>query len=91
MECARIFLTGGERKRIVGQCCSDWPTTGEPGAPGRYLLHLCRWSPRTSMLRSQFVEQRLRLLQVGGVEALGEPVVDLGEHRARLAAFALLC
>jgi hypothetical protein len=26
----------------------------------------------------------LGLLQVGGVEALGEPVVDLGEHRACL-------
>jgi hypothetical protein len=24
--------------------------------------------------------------QVGGVEAFGEPVVDIGEHRARLVA-----
>jgi hypothetical protein len=28
----------------------------------------------------RFVEQRLRVFQVGGVEALGEPVVDVGEH-----------
>ena len=29
------------------------------------------------------VEQRLGVLQIRGVEALGEPVVDFGEHRAR--------
>src|SRR6516162_1758056 len=33
---------------------------------------------------AQFVEQRLGLFQIGGVEALGEPAVDLGEHGARL-------
>ena len=35
---------------------------------------------------AQFAEQRLRLDEVGGVEALGEPVVNVGEHRARLVA-----
>ena len=40
-------------------------------------------------LASQFIEQRLGVLQVGGVEALGEPAVDFGEHRARLVAAAL--
>jgi hypothetical protein len=39
-------------------------------------------------LAIQFVEQRLGVLQVGGVEALGEPVVDFGEHRERLVAAA---
>ena len=34
----------------------------------------------------QFVEQCLRLFQVCGVEALGEPPVDFREHRARLIA-----
>jgi hypothetical protein len=29
---------------------------------------------------AQFVEQRLSVLQVGGIEAFGEPAVDLGEH-----------
>ena len=32
---------------------------------------------------AKFVQQRLGVLQVGGVEALGEPVVDVREHRAR--------
>ena len=35
---------------------------------------------------AQLVEQRFRVLQVGGGEALGEPVVDVGQHRARLVA-----
>jgi hypothetical protein len=38
----------------------------------------------------QFVEQRLGALQVGGVEALGEPVVDRGEEIAGFGAPALL-
>ena len=38
----------------------------------------------------QFVEQGLGILQVGGVEALGEPFVDFREHRARLVTLALL-
>ena len=37
----------------------------------------------------QFIEQRLGVSQVGGVEALGEPAVDFGDHRARLIAPAL--
>jgi hypothetical protein len=39
--------------------------------------------------RTQLVEQRLGVFQVGGVEAFGEPAVDFGQHRARLVAFAL--
>ena len=42
------------------------------------------------ILRSQFLEQSLCVFQVGGIEAFGEPVVDGGEHRARLVATALL-
>jgi hypothetical protein len=34
----------------------------------------------------QVVEQRLGVDEVGGVEALGEPVVDVGEHRAGFVA-----
>ena len=41
--------------------------------------------------RLQLVEQRLGVFQVGGVEALGEPVVDFGEHRARFVATTLRC
>jgi len=36
-------------------------------------------------LGCQLVEQRLRVLEVSGVEALGEPVVNFGEHRALAA------
>ena len=36
--------------------------------------------------RVEFVEQCLSFFQVGSVEALGEPVVDLAEHRSSLIA-----
>ena len=39
-----------------------------------------RFSPTTGR------EQRLCVFQIGGVEALGEPAVDLGEHCAGLVA-----
>jgi hypothetical protein len=39
-------------------------------------------------LLAQFVEQRLGVLQVGGVETLGELLVDFSEHRTRLLAAA---
>jgi hypothetical protein len=38
----------------------------------------------------QFVEQRLGVLQIGGVEALGEPAEDRGEQRHGLVRPALL-
>src|SRR5215472_1237069 len=41
---------------------------------------------RTSSSGAELVQQRLGVLQIGGLEALGEPVVDLGDHRARLVA-----
>src|ERR1700730_14845717 len=43
-----------------------------------------------SMSDTQVIEQRLCVLQVGGVEAFGEPAVDVGEHSARLIAITLL-
>ena len=45
---------------------------------------------RTSLSGAQLVEQGFGVLQVRGVEALGEPVVDLRKHRAGLVAPALL-
>src|SRR5216683_2628744 len=39
--------------------------------------------------RTQLVEQCLGVLEVGGVEAFGEPAVDFGEHRSRFIAAAL--
>src|SRR5215211_7677084 len=38
----------------------------------------------------KLVEQRLSFLQIGRVEALGEPAVDLREHIASLLALTLL-
>src|ERR1700691_2356043 len=37
IERAGIFLTGGEQERIVGQCCSDWPTIEMSGFDKRAL------------------------------------------------------
>jgi len=45
--------------------------------------HLC------SLMRGQLFKQGLGVFQVGGIEAFGEPVVDLGEHRAGLVATIL--
>src|SRR5215472_12579981 len=38
------------------------------------------------LLRREFVEQRLRVFQISGIEALGEPAVDRRQHRARFVA-----
>jgi len=38
MERAGILLTSGEQERIVGQCCSDWPTTEMSGFDKRALM-----------------------------------------------------
>src|SRR5208337_502601 len=45
------------------------------------LSHDDAASRRPEQLCAQLVEQRLRVLQIGGVEALGEPVVDVCDHR----------
>jgi hypothetical protein len=49
-----------------------------------------RRSSSKSFLRTELNEQCLGVLQVGGVEAFGEPVVDVGEHRTRVIAAPLL-
>ena len=46
-------------------------------------------SPFDLALVTKLNEQRPGVLQVGGVEALGEPVVDFGEHRASFVAVAV--
>ena len=43
-----------------------------------------------ALLFVKLVEQGLGIFQVVGVEAFCEPVVDLGEHRARFVAMTLL-
>jgi hypothetical protein len=44
----------------------------------------------TASLSRQRLQQRLRLLQVSGVKAFGEPVVDRGQEVMGFLAFALL-
>ena len=44
----------------------------------------------TEWLGAQIIEQRLGVLQVGGVEALGEPLVSLCQHVAGLFLPTLL-
>lgn len=64
---------------------------GRGRACGKTLLRI-RLSGEAfgSNLTAQFVEQRFGVLQVGGIEALGKPVVDYCEHRTRLVALASL-
>ena len=40
-------------------------------------------------LCGQFVQQCLGVFEVGGIEAFGEPAINLGEHRARFVATGL--
>ena len=56
-----------------------------------------RWVSIKDLLRlffsgslGQFLQQRLRVLQVRGVGTFGEPVVDRGEHGAGLGRLALV-
>jgi hypothetical protein len=44
----------------------------------------------TAKLSAQFLQQRLGLLQVGGVKALGEPAIDRRQQLVGFATFALL-
>jgi hypothetical protein len=43
-----------------------------------------------ALLFVKLVEQGPGIFQVGGIETLREPVVDFGQHRARLITLALL-
>ena len=56
----------------------------ERGGPADHWQPGSELQPATAAnLTAQLLQQCLRLFQVGGVEAFGEPTVDLGEHRAR--------
>src|SRR6516225_7322510 len=50
----------------------------------------CIQGRRSNGFIAQLVEQRFGTLQIGGVEALGEPAVDRGEKIARLGGLALV-
>jgi len=68
-----------QRQRVGWHCPQNFMPSGfsNPHLPQR-------------ILGSQLVEQRLGVFQISGVEALGEPAVDFGEHRKSLVSFALL-
>ena len=71
-------------------CVSVWAAT-RGGVPLRHWLGnggRGGWCRR--VLSSQLFEQRLGLLEVGRVKALGEPAVDLGQQVVRLLPFPLL-
>ena len=70
-------------------------TAGVDPKPTFVSLPADRWGYRGAVIRTtrlsssrQLVEQRFRLFQVGGVEALGEPGVDRGEQVAGFGAAA---
>jgi hypothetical protein len=64
------------RSRAQQSCQRDYKTLG---AGFRLLANSC-----------QLVEQRLGVLQIGGLEALGEPAVDRREKAVGRGASALL-
>src|SRR5688572_14778393 len=89
-------------RRPLRRCNSRQLSNGSPYAsPIRYA---CLWSdtPRISdsigpfishmtvRLPSQFLQQRLGVLQVGGIKALGEPAVDRCKQLPSLGLLALL-
>src|ERR1700738_3674178 len=72
-----------------GSCQARRMGTPPPALPRtrRRMLRPAGYHPgtcRTAWLPRQLVKQSLGVLQVGGVEAFGEPVVDVGEQRASL-------
>jgi len=85
LEAGRILETtfGANRRQRVGTLPAELHTF-RILKPALAAAHdpLCRRSD------AELVEQSLCVLEVGGVEALGEPAVDVREHRAPLVAAA---
>jgi len=65
----------------------SWPTALESRSPSPTDRGAATGLNEASL--PQLLQQRLRVLQVPGVEAFGEPVVDGGEEGARFRGFAL--
>src|SRR5215472_4627952 len=59
-------------------------------APSRFSAPHLEQRISALAFMTQLVEQGLGVLQVGALEAFGEPVVDLSEHRARFVALGLV-
>ena len=76
---------------------SGMPASGVDPGPTFVSSPADRWVYRGMVIRvarssdsRQLIEQGLRLFQVGGVEALGEPAVDRREEIAGFGPTALL-
>src|SRR5437764_1213277 len=80
----------------MSTCCRRETGRTIASAARRMRSWLTCWAKRFSSvlctpgLILQFVEQRLGLLEVGRVKALGEPTVDRREELVSLSALALL-
>src|ERR1022692_3125553 len=75
------ILTDALQAGQINSSFAPHPSQNE-ASEGLSWLHLAQ----SIGLGTQLVEQRLGVLEIGSVEALGEPVVDVCEHRARLVA-----
>src|SRR6516225_5854212 len=56
-------------------------------------FRFCNWRKSFGcwyFLGAQLIEQRLRFFKISSLEAFGEPVVYLGEHRAGFVAATLV-
>ena len=72
-------------------CCVSVLTATHCGAPlRRWWAHGGSGGWGRLVLAPEFLQQRFRLLQVGGVEAFGEPIIDRQQQRTRLGPLALL-
>src|SRR5215469_6685040 len=69
----------------AGTCTIHQPIAASTAAAAAASINLLD-SRDIPVLTAQLVEQRLGVLEVGGVEAFGEPVVDFGEHHTRFVA-----
>src|SRR5260370_40923555 len=100
MQGAVFFVVEGTGQQVrqnfePGSCQARRMGSPPPALPRprRRMLRPAGYRPgacRTAWLPRQLVKQSLGVFQIRGVEAFGEPVVDVREHRARLGAFASL-
>ena len=80
---------GGAEKAAGGNAAPTVPRERHPANNSLSKLNSrevggrCGIREPAAGLTSQFVPELLRVPEVGGVEALGEPVVDLGEGARR--------
>ena len=75
----RLAGPAGRRRGRVMESRTEWGGLLDPRSPG-FSLCSSRSASRPPTSSAQLIKQRLGVFQVGGVEALGEPVVDIGEH-----------